>query len=266
LESEISSRDAKQIKLAKNLQAIPKYLCWKIWLARNDQIFNSVLHSPLTVATKAKSLLREAMTYHTLKDENSLLPEEKNWLGAIITQDTKKTIARPLSTPGWRIRETDAVFQDWWRKQGKAMIFFDGTSKGNPGKAGAGGVVYSYDGQRKDSFSWGLGRRTNNQAEILGLLKACQIARENGIKEIQVFGDSEILIKTIISEDHFSNPTLNKTLQRLRYVLQDFSNSQFYHILRGSNTEADQKANMGCLLSQGTFNKNEEAPTWISIP
>jgi hypothetical protein len=114
------------------------------------------------MATKAKALLREAMTYHTPKDENSLLLEEKNWLGAIITQDTKKTIARPLSTLGWSIRETEAIFQDWWRKQGKATIFFYGTSKGNPGKAGVGGVVYSYDGQRKDSFSWGLGRRTNN--------------------------------------------------------------------------------------------------------
>jgi ribonuclease HI len=218
------------------------------------------------VAIKAKALLLEAMTYHPLKDENSLLPKEKNWLGVVITQYRKKIIAHPLSTPGWCLREIDAVCQDWWRKQGKATIFFDGAFKGNPGKVWAGGVIYSSNGQRKDSFSWGLGQRTNNQVEILGLLKACQIAWENGIKEIQVFGDSEILIKTIILEDHFSNPALNKTLQRLRYVLQDFFNSQFYHILRGSNMEADEKANMVCLLSQGTFNKNEEAPTWIYIP
>jgi ribonuclease HI len=102
--------------------------------------------------------------------------------------------------------------------------------------------------------------------ESINQLERIKYSRENGIKEVQVFGDSEILIKTIISEDHFSNPTLNKTLQRLRYVLQDFSNAQFYHILRGSNMEADEQANTGCLLSQGTFSKNEEAPIWISIP
>jgi len=56
-------------------------------------------------------------------------------------------------------------------------------------------MIYSSDGQRKDKLSCGLDRRTNNQVEILGLLKSCQIAWENGIKEIQVFGDSEILIK-----------------------------------------------------------------------
>jgi ribonuclease HI len=247
-------------------QAIPKFLCWKICLARNEQIFNNILYSPLMVAIKEKTLLLETMTYHALKNEISLLPEEKNWLGAFITQEMKTIIARPLSTPGWCLRETGAIFQAWWRKQGKAMIFFNGACKGNPGKAGAGGVIYSSDGQRKDNFNWGLGWRTNNQAEILGLLKACQIARENGIKEIQVFGDSEILIKTINSEDHFSNPTLNKTLQRLRYVLQEFSKSHFYHILQGSNMEVDAKENMSCLLPQGTFSKNEEAPTWNSIP
>jgi hypothetical protein len=119
------------------------------------------------VAIKAKALLLEAMTHHQIKDENTLLPEEKNWLGAVILEEKKKIIARPQSTPSWRLRGTYSVFQDWWGKQGKTTIFFDGASKGNLGKVGAGGAIYSSDGQRKDIFSWGLGRRTNNQAKIL---------------------------------------------------------------------------------------------------
>ena len=59
-------------------------------------------------------------------------------------------------------------------------------------------------------------------------------------------------------EDHFSNPSLNKTLQRLRYMMLDFSSSLFFHILRGSNKEADFKENLGCLLPQGAYNKNDE--------
>ena len=60
-----------------------------------------------------------------------------------------------------------------------------------------------------------LGKGTNNHIEILELLKACQIAKENNYKEIQVFADYEILIKILKSDDHFSNPMLKKTLQRL---------------------------------------------------
>ena len=39
------------------------------------------------------------------------------------------------------------------------------------------------EGIREDTFSQGLGQRTNNQEKILWLLKACQIAHEKGIKE-----------------------------------------------------------------------------------
>jgi hypothetical protein len=96
--------------------------------------------------------------------------------------------------------------------------------------------------------------------------KACQIARENGYKEIQDYGDSEILIKILNLNDHFNNPAVNKTLQRLRKVLQYFSSSHFFHILCGSNKEADAKANMGFLLPLCAFNKNDEAPVWTPIP
>jgi hypothetical protein len=76
-------------------QAIPKFLCWKIWLARNDQIFNNSLHSPSMVAAKEKYLLLETMAHHSFKNENSLLPEEKKWLGTFILWDKKKSLFAP---------------------------------------------------------------------------------------------------------------------------------------------------------------------------
>ena len=127
-------------------------------------------------------------------------------------------------------------------------------------------MIYSADGKRVDSFSWGLGHKTNNHAEILALLKACQIAWEKGIKDIQVFGDSEILINTLSSNVMFNDLLLNNVLQRLRSVMHDFSSRIFFHILRGLNKEADVKANEGCLLSQGALRVNEEEAHWAPIP
>jgi ribonuclease HI len=166
------------------------------------------------------------------KPDSVLLPEEISWLGAPLQRaSNKKNPSRPCSNPEWRLWIPEQDFQKWWKNQGKATIFFDGASKGNPGISGAGGVIYSSDSQSKDSFSWGLGKNTNNQAEILGLLKACQLAQGNGEKYIQVFGDSEILIKILNSGEFFNNPTLNKTLQRLRKVTQNFTSIFIYHIL-----------------------------------
>jgi hypothetical protein len=62
-------------------QAIPKYICWKLWLARNDQIFNNTPPSPPTVVAKAKALLLETVANHSFKNEITLLPEEKKWIG-----------------------------------------------------------------------------------------------------------------------------------------------------------------------------------------
>eukprot|EP00253_Pinus_taeda_P027254 PITA_27254 len=179
--------------------AIPKYVCWQIWLARNQQIFN----------------------------------EE------------------------WRLRDKEDYYQNWWRSQKIHTTFFDGASKGNPGTAGAGGVIYSLDGDRKDIFYWGLGQKSNNQAELLGLLKVCQIARDKGVKKLQVFGDSELIIKNLNTGDRFNNPSLNKILGRLKRVLQFFDSCKFYHILRNLNSEADKMANKGSAIMKGLIFVNE---------
>jgi ribonuclease HI/exonuclease III len=238
--------------------AIPKYVCWQIWLARNQQIFKEMRHSPMQVAAKAKSFLLEAAQQQYFKEDTSLLPEERRWLGPLVPYQGKLPLSPQSATSDWRLRDDDDTFQSWWRSQNLSTIFFDGASKGNPGVAGAGGVIYSPKGFTKDCFCWGLGQKTNNQAEMLGLIKACHIAREKGIKDLQVFGDSEIIIKNLNKETRFSNASLNKILDRLKRVLQDFNSCKLYHILRTSNTEADQMANKGSILMKGLLIVNNE--------
>ena len=153
--------------------SIPEFVCWKLWLARNDLIFNNSDHSALYVVAKAKALLIEALGNCSFESEISLTLEERSWMGTLQIRDRKKKLARPIYNPAWKIRMTEAEFRVWWRKQGKVMIFFDGASKGNPGISSVGWVIYSHDGLTKDSFSWGLGHNSNNQEEILGLFKGC---------------------------------------------------------------------------------------------
>jgi ribonuclease HI len=170
----------------------------------------------------------------------------------------RKLLLTPQTeNPDWRIRESVDSFTNWWRTKNLTTIFFDGASKGNPGNAGAGGVIYSPDGTLRDCFCWGLGQKTNNQAEILGLLRACLIVREKGDKDLQVFGDSELLIKKLNSKDLFNNASLNKMLGRLKRILHEFSSFKFYHILRNMNEEADQMANKGCTLAKGQILIND---------
>ena len=63
------------------------------------------------------------------------------------------------------------------------------------GKSRSGGLIF-YPGEKLEtSFIWGVGHLTNNQAELYALSKACQLAKEAGHNNLQIFGDTEIIIK-----------------------------------------------------------------------
>jgi hypothetical protein len=128
-----------------------------ILLARNDLIFNNTSHTPQTVGAKSKVYLSEALNNHSAKLDTSLTPEERKWMDTLLTQRKTKILYHPSSNPSWCLRTTDEEFQAWWRKKNKVTIFFDRSSKGNPGIVGAGRIIYSHDGSCVDRFSWGLG-------------------------------------------------------------------------------------------------------------
>jgi ribonuclease HI len=221
--------------------------------------FKEERHSPLQVAAKAKTFLLEAAQQQYDKEDPLLLPEEKRWLRHLVPHPSKHYLSPKTANPEWRIRDEEDNFQSWWRSKNLTTIFFDGASKGNPGAAGAGGVIHSSDGTTKDCFSWGIGLKSNNQAEMLGLTKACLLARGKGVKDLQVFGDSEVIIKNLNMKTRFSSASLNIILDRLKRVLLDFNSCKFYHILRKLNNEADSLANRGSSLVKGLLIVNNES-------
>ena len=78
--------------------------------------------------------------------------------------NTQIGFSRPIIKPFWRVILSTNEFLEWWKTKNKGSIFFDGASKGNPGKAGAGGLIF-YPGEKLEtSFRWGVGQITNNQA------------------------------------------------------------------------------------------------------
>ena len=89
---------------------IKSFIGWKLWLARNDLIFNNSDHSALYVVAKAKALLIEALGNCSFESEISLTLEERSLLGLLQIRDMKKKLARPIYNPAWKIRMIDADF------------------------------------------------------------------------------------------------------------------------------------------------------------
>jgi ribonuclease HI len=120
----------------------------------------------------------------------------------------------------------------------------DGACRGNPGPAGAGGVLAGPDGAVLDSFALPLGRRTNNEAEYLALIEGLKRARGLGPTSLLVRSDSLLLIKQMRGEFRVKKRGLVQLHLEARRALPGCP-VVFEHVPREENEAADRLAGLG---------------------
>lgn len=124
-------------------------------------------------------------------------------------------------------------------------LYFDGCSKGNPGKAGAGAVIYK-NNMEVFSISIFVGEKeTNNVAEYNGLLIGLKEAIKLNIKELEVNGDSQLVIKQMKGEYEVRAPALVKLYTEAKILKKYFNKITFNHVYRKDNKRADELSNQG---------------------
>jgi len=233
----------------------PKAICWKIWLERNNRIFRDKENQSSKIASQARAILGEALEHNSgLSNSMQLSKEESIWLTNIVPNHQNRPSASQVIKADWEIRLEETRFDSWRESLNETCLFFDGASKGNPGKAGSGGVLIRANGTIMSSYHWGLGTESNNIAEYCGLLQCLRIANSKGINTLSVFGDSRMLIQVLIKKKHPVQVKLALLYHKIQIICKKFHSISFYHILRGMNSLADKEANKGALLNRGTLN------------
>jgi len=123
------------------------------------------------------------------------------------------------------------------------ILKFDGCSKGNPGLAGAGAVLYYHDKEIwADMFFVGE-KFTNNHAEYAGLILGLQEAKQLGIKILKVEGDSQLVINQMKGTYRCQSKNLLDLYDRAKDLASEFEKIEYYHIYRKDNKRADQLSN-----------------------
>jgi ribonuclease HI len=125
-------------------------------------------------------------------------------------------------------------------------VYFDGASRGNPGKAGAGIVVINDRDEIVGKICSYLGEKTNNQAEYLAVLLALDYLQANDIndKTIELIGDSQLVIKQLRGEYKIKDEKLKDLYWQIReYIVNGGFNIKFSHVKREKNKLADEMAN-----------------------
>jgi ribonuclease HI len=124
---------------------------------------------------------------------------------------------------------------------GRAHVYFDGAARGNPGPAAVGYVVVTSDGI-VDEGGESIGRATNNQAEYAALTRALEVARDYGFDDVDVRGDSELVVKQVHGEYDANDPQLREHRVTVHELLACFDDWSLEHVPRDVNDRADELA------------------------
>ncbi|KAK2435066.1 Polynucleotidyl transferase, ribonuclease H superfamily protein [Trifolium repens] len=143
--------------------------------------------------------------------------------------------------------------------QRSCILRFDGASRGNPGPAGAGAALFTENGVLLYRFREGLGYQTNNAAEYRALILGLNQAFYKGYKNINVQGDSLLVVNQFLGHWIINNPNLCRLCDEASELASNFRSVSVQHISRESNTEADAQANRAINLREGQV---EEEPVY----
>ena len=109
--------------------------------------------------------------------------------------------------------------------------------------AGARGVLLDPGGQTEQTFAWGLGHRTNNEAKWMALLQGMEIIANTNHSRIAIFGDSRHVIYKMINGYTSGSIKCRRLYDKIIPLLS--KNYEFYHILHANNASVDALANVG---------------------
>jgi len=123
-----------------------------------------------------------------------------------------------------------------------AVLYTDGASKGNPGPAGAGFVLYSEDGVAIARAGIPLGEATNNVAEYRGLIAGLHEASARGIGRVRVRTDSQLLVRQLTGRYRVRSERIRRYYEWAQRLVARFEDFQIEHIAREDNAEADRLA------------------------
>jgi ribonuclease HI len=133
----------------------------------------------------------------------------------------------------------------WNALDGTGMILnVDGSSKGNPGVSGYGGLIRNAGGAWVHGFFGNLGVTTILHAELMAIYKGLLLAWELNIKDLWCYSDSKIAIKlitdTVDEWHHYAALVTN-----IKAMLRRDWRVVLLHTLREGNSCADFLAKHG---------------------
>lgn len=126
------------------------------------------------------------------------------------------------------------------------VIEADGGSRGNPGVAGSGTVVYSDNkAEVLKEIAYVVGTKaTNNVAEYRGLLEGLKAARELGATSVDVYMDSKLVVEQMSGRWKIKHPDMKVLAIEAKEIASEIGSVSYTWIPREKNKRADALSNV----------------------
>ena len=124
----------------------------------------------------------------------------------------------------------------------RLKVNVDGGARGNPGPAAIGVVIRQGD-EVIDEISERIGEATNNVAEYRALIAGISRAGELGATEIELVGDSELVVRQVKGEYKVKNTGIKPLHAETLAALDGFDSWSIEHVRREDNADADALVN-----------------------
>ena len=123
------------------------------------------------------------------------------------------------------------------------ILYTDGGSRGNPGRAGYGVVLADRTDAIIAEACEAIGAATNNEAEYRGLIHGLELAAAHGAADLLIRSDSELIVRQINGQYKVKSARLRPLFEEARARLRRIPQWRMEHIPREANHRADMLAN-----------------------
>jgi ribonuclease HI len=125
----------------------------------------------------------------------------------------------------------------------RLTVNVDGGARGNPGPAAIGVVVRGDGGEVIEEVGERIGEATNNVAEYKALLKGIELAAARGGTELELVGDSELVVRQVEGRYKVKNAGIKPLHAEVKRALRGFDSWSIRHVRREQNSDADRLVN-----------------------
>ena len=211
----------RNLKIEEGWAQIFSVACWWLWRWRNERCFNVDPRIPV---------------------------DQVSFIFARLKQIREAYEQGPKGAEGHRSMRQEVLIRWKYPGMGWMKLNTDGASKGNPGKAGAGGLIRGHRGELFEVFAANCGECSSTQAELLVVMRGLIVAWNGGHRKVVVSVDSEVVLKLLEGDPPTNSPYIH-IIRKCNALIQNNEwMVRIEHCYREANRAADWLANFGVAL------------------